>query len=42
MYSNVAPYSTHQFYSNPTKYEDLEEEDDEENVRPPSHKNRVN
>ena len=41
-YSNVAPYSTHQRHSTPTKYEDEEEDDDEEVVRPPSHKHRVN
>ena len=39
-YSNVAPYSTHQRHSKPTKYED-EEEDDEEEIQPPSHKHRV-
>ena len=41
-YSNVAPYSTHQRYSTPTKYEDEEEDDDEEDACPPSHKYRVN
>ena len=40
-YNNVAHYSTHQRHSTPTKYED-EEEDDEEDVRPSSHKYRVN
>ena len=42
MYSSVAPYSTHQRHSTPTKYEDEEENDNEEEVRPPSHKHRVN
>ena len=41
-YSNVAPYSTHQRNSTPTKYDDEEEDDDEEHVLPPSHKYRVN
>ena len=42
-YSNVAPYSTHHRHSTPTKYEDEEEDDDDEkDVRPPSHKHRVN
>ena len=41
-YSNVAPYSTHQRHSTPTKYEDDEEDDNKEEVRPPSHKHRVN
>ena len=41
-YSNVAPYSTHQRHSTPTKYEDEKEDDDEKDVRPPSHKHRVN
>ena len=41
--SNVAPNSTHQRHSTPTKYEDEEEydneeDDNEEEVRPPSHK----
>ena len=40
-YSNVAPYSTHQRHSTPTKYEDEEEDDDEEDVRSPNHKHRV-
>ena len=40
-YSNVAPYSTHQRHSTPTKYEDEEEDDDEEEVQAPSHKHRV-
>ena len=40
-YSNVAPNSTHQRYSTPTKYEDEEEDDDEEEVQQPSHKHRV-
>ena len=40
-YSNVAPYSTHQRHSTPTKYEDEEKDDDEEEVHPPSHKHRV-
>ena len=39
-YSIVAPYSTHQRHSTPTKYED-EGEDDEEEIQPPSHKHRV-
>ena len=41
-YCNVAPYSTHYRNSTPTKYEDEEEDYDEEDVRPPSHKYRVN
>ena len=42
-YSNVAPNSTHQRHSTPTKYEDEEKDDDnEKEVRPPSHKHRVN
>ena len=40
-YSNVAPYSTHQRHSTPTKYEN-EEEDDEEDERPSSTKHRLN
>ena len=39
-YNNVAPYNTHQRHSTITKYE-IEEEDDEEEVRPPSHKHRI-
>ena len=36
MYSNVAPYSTHQRHSTPTRYEDEEEDDDhDEDVRQP-------
>ena len=42
MYSSVVPYSTHQRHSTPTKYEDEKEDDNEEEVRPPSHKHRVN
>ena len=39
----MAPYSTHQRHSTPTKYEDEEEDDDDDkDVRPPSHKHRVN
>ena len=41
-HSNVAPYRTHQRHSTPSKYEDEEEDNDEENLRPPSHKHRVN
>ena len=41
-YSNVSPYSTHQRNSTLTRYEDKEEDDDDENVRQPSHKHRVN
>ena len=40
--SSVAPYSTHQRHSTLTKYEYKEEDDNEEEVRPPSHKHRVN
>ena len=40
-YSNVAPYSTYQRHSTPTKYEDEEKNDDEKEVLPPSHKHRV-
>ena len=41
-YSFVAPYSTHQRHSTPTKYEDEVEDDNEEAVRRPSNKHRVN
>ena len=41
-YSSVAPHSTHQRHSTPTKYEDEKEDDNEKEVRPPSHKHRVN
>ena len=41
-YRSVAPYSIHQRHSTPTMYEDKEEDDIEEEVRPPSHKHRVN
>ena len=41
-YSNVAPYCTLQRHSKPTKYEDEEEDEDGNDVRPPSHKHRVN
>ena len=41
-YNSVMPYSTHQRYSTPTKYEDEEQDDNEEEVRPASHKHRVN
>ena len=41
-YSNVAPYITHQRHLTQTKCEDEEEDDVEEDVRPPSHKHRVN
>ena len=42
MYCNVAPYSTHKRHSTPTKYEDDEVDNDEKvEVRPPSHKHRV-
>ena len=41
-YSSVAPYSTHERHSTPTKYEDEEEDDNKEEVRPPHHKHRVN
>ena len=41
-YSNVEPYSTHQRHSTPTRYEDEEEYDDKEDIRPPSHRHRVN
>ena len=40
-YSNVAPYRTHQRHSTPTNYKDEEEDDNEEKLRPPSHKHRV-
>ena len=40
-YSYVAPYSTHQRHSTPTKYVDDEDGDDEEDVRQPSHKQQV-
>ena len=40
-YSNVAPNSTHQRHSTPTKYED-EQEYDEEEIQPPSLKHREN
>ena len=38
----MAPYRTQQRHSTPTRYEDEEEDDDKENLRPPSHKHRVN
>ena len=41
-YSNVAPYSTHQRQSTPTKYDDEKEDDDEKDLNPPSHKHQVN
>ena len=41
-YSNVAPYHPYQHHSTPTKYEDYERDDDDEDVRPPSYKHRVN
>ena len=41
-YSSVAPYSTYQRHSTPTKEEDREEDNNVEEVRPPSHKHRVN
>ena len=41
-YSSVAPYSTHQRHSTPTKYEDAEEDDNKEEIRPQSHKHQVN
>ena len=41
-YSNVAPNSTHQRHSTPIRNKDEEEDDDGEDVRPPSHKHRVN
>ena len=40
-YSNVAPYSTDQRHSTPTKYKDKEEDVDEKEVRPPSYKHQV-
>ena len=40
-YNNVAPYCTYQRHLTPTNYED-EEENDEEDVHPLSHKHRVN
>ena len=41
-YSSMVPYSIHQRHSTPIKYEDEEEDDNEEAVRPPSHNHRVN
>ena len=41
-HSSKAPYSTHQRHTAQTKYEDEKEDDNEEEVRPPSHKHRVN
>ena len=41
-YSNVALFSTHQRYSIPSKYEDEEEDNHEEDVCLLSHKHRVN
>ena len=38
----MAPYSTHQRHSTPTKYEDEKEDDEEKDLRPPSYKYRVN
>ena len=40
-YNNVAPYSTQQRHSTPTKYADKEDDDKEKDVRPTSHKHRV-
>ena len=40
-YSNIAPYNTHHRHSTPLKYED-EINDDEEDVRHPSHIYKVN
>ena len=40
-YSTVELYSTHQRHSTPTKYDDDEEDNGEEEIRPPSHKLRV-
>ena len=37
-YSNVARYKTHQLLSTPTKYEDHNKDNDEEEVHPPCHK----
>ena len=37
-YSSLVPYSTRQRHLTLTKYEDKEEDDNEEEVRPPSHK----
>ena len=41
-YSNEAPYSSPLRYSTPTKYEDEEKVDNDNDLRPPSHKHRVN
>ena len=42
-FSNVALYSTYQRHSTPTRYEDeVEDDNDDEDVRPPIHKHRVN
>ena len=38
----MAHYSTHQRHSIPTKYEDKEDDDEEEDGRPPIHKHRFN
>ena len=40
-YSNVATYSTYKRHFTPTKYEDEVENNDEEEVRQPSHKHRI-
>ena len=41
-YSKLTPDITHQRYSTPTKYEDEEEDDNEEDVGPLSHKHQGN
>ena len=41
-YSNVAPYCIHQRLSTQIKYEDKEEDDNNEDVRPISNKHRNN
>ena len=41
MYSNVAPCCTHQRHSTPTNYKDEEDDDNEKEVRSPSHTHRV-
>ena len=40
-YSSVAPYSTQQRYSTQTKYKDEKEDDNKEEVWPPSHMHRL-
>ena len=40
-YSSMVPYSTHQRHLTPTKYEDKEDDEDEEDILQPSNKHQV-